>query len=191
MTIVGDGPERAALEREISARELSAFVTLLRPVSNDRILEICRDHDVFILPSAYEGMPLGLLEAMGQGCIPIATDIESGVPELVRNGENGFVVGVGKIDEFVGRLEEVATSSLLRGKMSHNAWTTITDGRFAPGAMIESYMDVFESVSREMVEGTFKRRGRMDSFGLTLRDRIAAPLWYLRPSMRSQHSIAR
>jgi glycosyltransferase involved in cell wall biosynthesis len=190
MTIVGDGPERASLAREISARDLSRSVTLLEPVSNERILEMCRDHDAFILPSAYEGMPLGLLEAMGQGCIPVATDIESGVPELIRRGENGFIVGVGNIDEFVARLDDIAKSSSLRATMSENAWRTVAESRFASRAMIESYMSIFESVSREIAERAFRRSGRMRPVSLSLRDRIAAPLWYLRPSMRAQQKIA-
>ena len=191
MTIVGDGPQRAALEREVSSRDLSRCVTLLKPVGNDRILEICRDHDVFVLPSAYEGMPIGLLEAMGQGCIPVATDIESGIPELIQSGANGFIVGVGRIDEFVDRLDEIAKSPSLRTTMSDKAWTTVSTGRFAPTAMISRYLEVFEDVSREMALGTFKRTGAMRPAGISLRDRIAAPLWYLRPSIRAQQKVGR
>ena len=191
MTIVGDGPERAELEREMSDRNLSRHVTMMKSVSNDRIPDICGEHDVFVLPSAYEGMPLGLLEAMGQGCIPVATDIGSGIPELITNGENGFRVGVGRIDEFAARLSEISESPQLRLRLSRNAWSTVAGSPFERGAMISRYLKVFETVSNEIASGSFRRTGRIAPAHTSLRDRIAAPLWFLRPSVRAQQNIAR
>ena len=61
--------------------------------------------DAFVLSSLYEGMPITLIEAMSCGCVPISTPV-SGVVDLVRNGENGFVAKDFSKDAFVATLND-------------------------------------------------------------------------------------
>jgi len=61
------------------------------------------DNDVLLLTSSFEGLPLSLLEAMGQGVVPVVTDLESGIREVV-NGTNGLLVPVDDIDGYAQAL---------------------------------------------------------------------------------------
>lgn len=95
--IVGDGPLRKSLEREIQELNLEDYVHLVgaRPFQEvERKLERA---DVFVLPSQkapsgnMDGIPVALMEAMASGTPVISTRI-SGIPELVENGHTGLLV---------------------------------------------------------------------------------------------------
>ncbi len=189
LTIVGDGPERLTLERGIARRGLQGCVRIVTSVSNDDVLRLCAESDAFILTSAYEGMPISLLEAMGQGCIAIATAIESGVPELVVDGRNGFIVPVGDISAFAQRIAEVALSTDMRERMRNEAWSTISTGRFRTQSMVARYAAVIDQVAGEVSEGTFTRSGVVAPMRLSLEERVAAPLWSFRPDLRKQLTL--
>ena len=193
MTIVGDGPERRALGRSIEKSALASSVRLLPPVANDRMAEIYAENDVFILPSAYEGMPIGMLEAMGQGCVPFAANIESGVREVIKHRDNGFRIPVGDIERFADLLQRFSESAEERERMSRAAWATIARGPYTLESMTTRYMELLDSVSREAFDGSFSHdvHGRARPVRLSIRERIAAPLWFVRPSIRAQQKIRR
>lgn len=85
----GDGEERAVLERQIEQLGLSERFQL--PGSTYDVPAALAKLDLFVLPSLWEGLPLTLLEAMAAGCPVIAARVD-GVPEIIRDGENGMLV---------------------------------------------------------------------------------------------------
>ncbi len=89
LVIVGDGPERGALEEE-SLRLGFGKDAVLFTGWIPGIRDILADLDLFILPSRYEGLPNGVLEAMAAG-VPVVASAVGGVPELIRDGETGFL----------------------------------------------------------------------------------------------------
>lgn len=193
MTIIGEGPERAGLARSIEKSALASSVRLLPPVANDRMAEVYADNDVFILPSAYEGMPIALLEAMGQGCVPFAANVESGVREIIKHRDNGFRIPVGDIERFAELLQRFAESAEERDRMSRAAWSTIAQGPYTLESMTARYIELLEVVSREAFDGSFSHDvpGGSRPVRLSMRERIAAPLWFVRPSIRAQQKLPR
>jgi glycosyltransferase involved in cell wall biosynthesis len=87
--IVGDGPLRPELAAQASALGVEKHVVFLG--SRSDALELLSTFDVFVLPSEIEGMSNALLEAMAVGRPVVATDV-GGNPEVVVDGETGFVV---------------------------------------------------------------------------------------------------
>lgn len=114
VVLVGDGPERASLER--LAAELRADVTFTGAVGQDEILEHYAAADIFCLPSFAEGVPVVLMEAMATGLPVISTTI-AGIPELVRNGESGILVPPGRVDLVAGGLRQLIGDPSLRSRM--------------------------------------------------------------------------
>jgi glycosyltransferase involved in cell wall biosynthesis len=114
--IVGDGPERARLQRMVSERHLSDRVTFRGWVNKDRIAECYQNADAFVLPSRYEGMPNVVLEAMACGLPIVATDI-AGCEELVQENVNGYLVPVGDSDALAARLTALVSDPALRQRM--------------------------------------------------------------------------
>ncbi|MEI9897542.1 MAG: glycosyltransferase family 4 protein [Chthoniobacter sp.] len=92
-TIVGEGPERAFLEANLKTDSPSQTVTFAGAIHYADVSRILRDHDVFLLASDYEGLPLSLLEAMGYGLVPVVTDLASGIREVV-DAASGFRIPV-------------------------------------------------------------------------------------------------
>jgi glycosyltransferase involved in cell wall biosynthesis len=95
------------------------------PVSNDEVMRMLSECDVFVLTSSFEGLPVSVLEAMERACVPIVTDIRSGVPQLVENGVNGFVVPVGGIDEFADRIALLSSDPVRLERMRAAARQTV------------------------------------------------------------------
>jgi glycosyltransferase involved in cell wall biosynthesis len=91
LVVAGDGPERAELERRSAALGLGGRVRFLGSVPRERVLRLFRAADVSVLPSAWENFPHTVVEALAVGCPVIATSV-GGVPEVIRDGENGLLV---------------------------------------------------------------------------------------------------
>lgn len=193
LTIAGDGPERRRLEEEIHRRNLAPHVRLTGSVANDEIAAILSEHDAFVLTSAYEGLPISLLEAMGQGCVPVVSAVASGIPQLLRDGENGFVIPVGDLHGFARQLRALQESPRLREVIGREAWQTVAHGEYRADVMVDRYANLFQRISVESVRSGFKRTvsPAHGSVPLTLRDRIAAPLWRLSPALRAQQGETR
>lgn len=90
VTIIGDGPDRAALEAQ--AQDLP--VTFIGYRSQSEVADALATADLFVLPSFAEGVPVVLMEAMASHVPVIATRI-AGVPELVAHGTSGLLVAPG------------------------------------------------------------------------------------------------
>ena len=91
LTLLGDGPERAALEAEVKAQGLERMVHFGGFASQETVRSTLQASDVFILPSFAEGVPVSLMEAMACGVPVIGTNV-GGVTELIEHGVSGLVV---------------------------------------------------------------------------------------------------
>ncbi|HEV8318237.1 MAG TPA: glycosyltransferase family 4 protein [Vicinamibacterales bacterium] len=96
-TIVGGGPDDAELRARWNG---AAHVRWLGVMANAEVIEEAARHDVFVLPTRTEGVPVAMIEAMGAGLVPVVSDIPSGVRELVDPGVHGITPPVGDIAAF-------------------------------------------------------------------------------------------
>jgi glycosyltransferase involved in cell wall biosynthesis len=101
LVIAGDGPDRRALERRMQQLGLGGRVRFLGSVSRSAVLRLFRASDASLLPSAWENFPHTVVEALAVGCPVIATSV-GGVPEVVRDGENGLLVPPGDAQALAG-----------------------------------------------------------------------------------------
>jgi glycosyltransferase involved in cell wall biosynthesis len=104
--IAGDGPERASLEKLIGDLDLQGEIHVLGHLSRQQ-LDVCyAEADLVVLTSRSEGIPLVLMEAMARGK-PVLAPAITGIPELVLDGQNGFLYHPGSLEDFVSRVELV------------------------------------------------------------------------------------
>lgn len=94
LTLVGDGPDRAALEAEAAGRGLTEAVSFTGYRSQAEVAGMLAQHDVLVLPSFAEGVPVVLMEAAAAAMPVIATAV-GGVGELVRHDDTGLMVPPG------------------------------------------------------------------------------------------------
>lgn len=117
-TIAGDGPERAYLEGAMRTNNASQVARLIGNVAYSEVPALLREHDVFLLPSAYEGMPHTLLEAMGHGLVPVVTDLASGIREVIDE-TNGKLVQLNDVAGYARAIHELHEH---RDQMITMAW---------------------------------------------------------------------
>jgi glycosyltransferase involved in cell wall biosynthesis len=104
--IAGEGPERRRLELLIHALGVEDNVHLLGHVPHDQLSQYYEQADLVVLTSQSEGIPLTLMEAMAQGRLVLAPAI-TGIPELVKQNETGFLYRKGALEEFVWRVHQI------------------------------------------------------------------------------------
>jgi glycosyltransferase involved in cell wall biosynthesis len=91
LRIAGDGEHRERLERRVSELDLGKTVTFLGHCDAGRVRRLLAGAAALVVPSIYEGMPLVVLEAMAAG-VPVVASAVSGIPEVVQDGETGWLV---------------------------------------------------------------------------------------------------
>lgn len=157
MTIAGGGPDKDALVAAAAPLVEKGLMEFIGIVPHDEMPQLLRDHDIFMMTSAYEGMPNALLEAMGQGCIPVVTNIDSGIPEVVKDHHSGFLVPVGDIEQFADRIATLKNDFNLRQTIALNAYHAVGQGGFSIRDMVDGYLKVFEQVMKDADSGQFQR----------------------------------
>lgn len=119
LNIYGDG-ENARLKKMISRYELSNHVKVYNWLSHDQITNLYDNSNLLVLPSYAEGLPMSILEAIGRGLPVIATNV-GGIPELVHDGHNGFLVRPGDISSLAKKIEILIENKSLRERMGNNS----------------------------------------------------------------------
>ena len=125
LTIVGDGSEREKLENQVASSTVE--VTFVGEVPPDEVNSYYRDAGIFVLPSIEgEGMPNVLLEAMALG-LPVVATGSGGVPSLVEDGYNGYLVPMRDLEELSESIRELHENPQLRSEMGDNARSFVID----------------------------------------------------------------
>lgn len=106
LLFIGDGVLRSGLERRVASEGLADSVRFLGLRSPAQVAEILRGVDLFALSSAYEGMPMAALEALGAG-LPVATTNVGEVAKVVLPGRNGAIARSRSVEDFSSCLVEV------------------------------------------------------------------------------------
>src|SRR5206468_8023817 len=105
LCMVGDGPDRGKIEE--LASELGIVRDCLFTGYQEEVGPFFAAFDVFVLPSANEGTPVTAIEALASGCPVVATRV-GGVPDVVEDGVDGFLVEPAAVQELAARLAELA-----------------------------------------------------------------------------------
>jgi glycosyltransferase involved in cell wall biosynthesis len=116
-TIAGEGEERGFLEANLKPASPHQTVSFAGWVDYAGVPTLLKQHDIFLLASDYEGLPLSLLEAMAHGVVPVVSDLESGIRDVVNAG-NGMLVPVDDVAGYAraiihlhGHRDELAAKS--------------------------------------------------------------------------------
>jgi glycosyltransferase involved in cell wall biosynthesis len=117
LVIAGDGPDRAALERQARELGLETRVSFLGSVSREQVLRLFRAADASVLSSAWENFPHTVVEALAVGCPVIATAV-GGVPEVIREGENGLLVPANDVPALAAAIRRFFGDAALRQRLA-------------------------------------------------------------------------
>jgi glycosyltransferase involved in cell wall biosynthesis len=114
LCMVGDGPDRDHVERRAS--ELGIVRECLFLGYQEDVAPFYGAFDAVVLPSGNEGTPVSAIEALAGGRPVVATRV-GGVPDVIRDGVDGFLVESGDVEQLAGRLAELARDPALRARL--------------------------------------------------------------------------
>ena len=144
LTVAGDGPERDTLERRARDLGLDGRVSFVGSIPRERVLRLFRAADASVLPSAWENFPHTVVEALAVGCPVIATAV-GGVPEVVRDGENGLLVPPGDAKALGEAIARFFADDELRARLAAAAPCSVAG---------YSEQAVFERIEAELQRAT-------------------------------------
>ena len=146
LCMVGDGPDRESVERR--AHQLGIVRDSLFLGYQEDVAQFYAAFDALILPSANEGTPVSAIEALAGGRPVVATDV-GGVPDVVRDGVDGFLVEPGDVDAMADRLARLAADADLRRRMGEAGAESVRE-RYA----VERLLDDVDRLYRSLLDDT-------------------------------------
>lgn len=144
-TLAGEGEDRRFLEANLKSVSPRQTVCFAGPVRYAEVPALLRQHDIFLLASDFEGLPLSLLEAMGNGLVPVVSDLKSGIPEVV-DASNGMLVPV---DDVAGYARAVIHLHEHRAELAakSTAARIRVQNEFSVAAMTDRWLAAFPAPS--------------------------------------------
>lgn len=146
LCLVGDGPDRESLEQQAKALGVIRHCIFLG--YQEEMGRWFEAFDVFALPSANEGTPVSAIEALAAGCPVVATRV-GGVPDVIEDGETGFLVDAGDTDALAERLAELAADPGLRTRLGRNGRERVAS-RYAVGRLVDDVDRLYRSLLRSV-----------------------------------------
>jgi glycosyltransferase involved in cell wall biosynthesis len=142
-SILGDGPLREALWRRVEALGIADCTEFLAPRPD--AFGYYASLDVYVNTSLHEGLPLSIVEAMAAG-LPIVSAAVGGIPEVVTDGEHGFLLEGRDASRFADACLALVRDTSLRAAMGRRA-TASAHARLSAAAMADAYRRLYEHVA--------------------------------------------
>lgn len=147
LLVIGDGPERTGLEQLAVDLRVDDRVSFVGRVPKDSVSSYLRVADVFVLNSAYEGLPHIVLEAIQVGTAVVATNA-GGIGEVVRDGVDGVLVPIGDDDALQEAIGYLLHHPVRRKEMEATARQRVAD-QFTWEQLVDETEAVLVSFSRD------------------------------------------
>jgi len=142
LCMVGDGPDRERLEQ--LAHELGIARSCYFVGYQPDVAGYYRLFDAFVLPSVNEGTPVSAIESLASGTAVVANRV-GGVPDVVRDGVDGFLVEPGDIDAAAARLAELAMDPALRTRLGASGRTRALE-RYSVARLVDDVDRLYRSL---------------------------------------------
>ena len=126
LTVIGDGPDRARLERHAHDAGLNGRVRFVGSLTRDEVLDALAGAEASVLSSDWENFPHAAVESLAAGTPLVATAV-GGVGEIVVDGVNGLLVPPGSSDAFGRALERLLGSPELRARLADGARASVAE----------------------------------------------------------------
>lgn len=123
--LLGGEGDRTQYDAQVGQLGLSDAVQFLGWVGSEKKRGLMEQSAAFVLPSRYEGLPMGVLEAMSHGVPCIATPV-GGVPDIIQDGVNGILVAVGDSASLASAMLRLLESPALRARLSEAGRATVS-----------------------------------------------------------------
>jgi glycosyltransferase involved in cell wall biosynthesis len=148
-TIAGEGPERSFLQSALQSPSPKQTVSFPGTILYGDVPKLLAAHDVFLLASDYEGLPLSLLEAMGYGLVPVVSDLASGIREVVDE-TSGKRIAPNNLPAYAETIIWLHEHRAEMNRLSQNARARV-QREFSVGAMTDRWLGALPAPPKSYV----------------------------------------
>lgn len=145
LSVAGDGPDLPALRKALSGPGLQATVDFVGLIPLADVPGLVARHDVFLMPSRFEGFPLTLIEAMAGGCVPVASRIRGVTDFVVEDGRCGCLFPVGAVGAAADCIIRLDRDRTLLASLSRAARVAVVS-RFSAAEQARRYAELLRNV---------------------------------------------
>lgn len=140
LLMVGDGDQKATALQMVKDLQIEDKV-IFQPFRQD-VPDVLKAADIFILPSLWEGLPIGLLEAMAMGKAIIGTQVD-GTSEVIRDNENGVLISTDGLEGNLAKaIVGLAADAEMRKRLGEAARNTVS-ASFSAGNMTREIEGIY------------------------------------------------
>lgn len=140
LKIIGDGEERANIERKIQELKLENKVILCGAIEHEAVLKEMEQSLACVMTSLSEAFPFVLIEAMASGLPIVAYDVRVGPRAIIQDGVNGYLIEDGDKSAFIEKLERIIDDDDENRRMSEQSKRLAIE--FSEGKVIQKWIDI-------------------------------------------------
>lgn len=145
LMIVGEGPKENELKKKVYKLGLEKSVIFTGNINPNDVPPYYQNADIFVLPSYTEGLPLVLIEAMACG-LPVVVSNVGGIPEIIEDSKNGFLVHPQNINELNEKLGILIYDNKLKRDFSKRSIETIYKNSLNIESKVKELIRLYEEV---------------------------------------------
>lgn len=146
LKLVGAGDKGTAFLKELVEKHEISDQVIFTGYSN-KVSQIMKESEIYIMSSRFEGLPMVLLEAMSQGMACISYDCVTGPSEIITHDVNGILVEDQNQDALRASLEELVTNETLRLNLSKKAPLSLD--KFNIDLIYKKYLNIFDTIVKK------------------------------------------
>jgi colanic acid/amylovoran biosynthesis glycosyltransferase len=151
-TIIGDGLLRSNLQNLLKKLNVEDKIDIVGWKNRKEVIGALENTDIFLAPSVtasngdMEGIPVVLMEAMAIG-IPVISTMHSGIPELIKNRETGFIVPERDIDAISKIIEKMLINKFDLSTITKNA-RTLVEKKFNVNKQVDELVELYKNLTK-------------------------------------------
>jgi len=144
---VGDGPMKPSLEKTVEKKSFKGYVKFYGSIPHEKVSEIYKLGNIYVISSLFEGTPKSLIEAMFNGLSVIGSDT-NGINNIIINKKNGLLFEVSNEKELSIRLKEIIENEKLRDKLSKNAIKFVRE-KYDYNKTVSEFIQVYKDIAKK------------------------------------------
>lgn len=149
LNVVGDGPLKAQLEKEITKHNLSKQVCLVGSVTPEKVREYMEKSEIFFFTSnRKEGWGAVLNESMNGGCAVVSNSIIGSTRFLIDDGKTGLIYKNGNVDDLYNKIKYLLDNPEKRKELQKNAYASICENWNVDTAT-ERFLNLIEDINEK------------------------------------------
>lgn len=154
LTIVGEGKDKEELVRLLKEEDVLDLVTFEGNIPREKVYELYLKHNIFLMPSFYEGLPMTLIESMACGCVPIVSFLKDITDYCINDNVEGYLCPIGDENLFAEKIINLGLNPSLIDRMGKSSYTKAKN-IFSIQRMGNDYLNLIKDLS----DSDFKLKG--------------------------------